>query len=69
MSEKRKDASLVEMPFLLSQIAFDSSLALLLSLAKVAQIANKSVEAGIDKYIELMEKEMKTTAKERIKVE
>ncbi len=69
MSEKRKEASLVEMPFLLSQIAFDSSLALLLSLAKVVKIANKSVEAGIDKYIELVEAEMKTAAKERVKVE
>ncbi len=69
MSEKRKEASLVEMPFLLSQIAFDSSLALLLSLAKVVKIANKSVEAGIDKYIELMEAEMKTATKERVKVE
>ena len=69
MSEKKKEAPLVELPFLLSQIAFDSSLALLLSLARVAQIANKSVEAGIDKYIELMEKEMKPAAKERVKVE
>ena len=69
MSEKRKEAPLVELPFLLSQIAFDSSLALMLSFARVAQIANKSVEAGIEKYIELMEKEMKTTAKERVKVE
>jgi len=59
MSDKRKDASMVELPFLLSRIAFDSSLALLLSVARVAQIANKSVEAGIDKYIELMEAEMK----------
>jgi len=69
MSEKRKEAPLVELPFLLSQIAFDSSLALMLSFARVAQIANKSVEAGIDKYIELMEAEMKTAAKERVKVE
>ena len=69
MSDKRKDASMVELPFLLSRIAFDSSLALLLSLARVAQIANKSVEAGIDKYIELMETEMKTVTKEKISVD
>jgi hypothetical protein len=69
MSDKRKDASMVELPFLLSRIAFDSSLALLLSLAKVAQIANKSVEAGIDKYIELMESEMKTGTKEKVSVD
>ncbi|MGH9921523.1 MAG: hypothetical protein ACRD38_02095 [Nitrososphaerales archaeon] len=69
MSDKRKDASMVELPFLLSRIAFDSSLALLLSLAKVAQIANKSVEAGIDKYIELMESEMKTATKEKVSVD
>jgi hypothetical protein len=69
MSDKRKDASVVELPFLLSRIAFDSSLALLLSLARVAQIANKSVEAGIDKYIELMESEMKADEKERVKVD
>jgi hypothetical protein len=69
MSERKKEASMVELPFLLSQIAFDSSLALLLSLARVAQIANKSVEAGIDKYIELMESEMKTSAREKVKVQ
>ncbi len=69
MSDKRKDASVVELPFLLSRIAFDSSLALLLSLAKVAQIANKSVEAGIDKYIQLMESEMKTSTKEKVSVD
>lgn len=70
MTEKRKEASFVELPFTLSQIAFDSSLALMLSLARVAKIANKSVEAGIEKYIELMETEMmKASAKERIKVE
>ena len=69
MSDKRKDTSMVELPFLLSRIAFDSSLALLLSLAKVAQIANKSVEAGIDKYIELMESEMKTATKEKVSVD
>jgi hypothetical protein len=68
MSEKRKESSVIEMPFLMSQIAFDSSLALLLSLARVAKIVNKSVEVGIDRYIELMESEMKTT-KERVKVE
>lgn len=69
MSDKRKDASVVELPFLLSRIAFDSSLALLLSVARVAQIANKSVEAGIDKYIELMESEMKTSTKEKVSVD
>ncbi|HLE35064.1 MAG TPA: hypothetical protein VI698_04160 [Nitrososphaerales archaeon] len=69
MSDKRKDASMVELPFLLSRIAFDSSLALLLSVARVAQIANKSVEAGIDKYIELMESEMKTATKEKVSVD
>jgi len=69
MSDKRKDASMVELPLLLSRIAFDSSLALLLSLARVAQIANKSVEAGIDKYIELMESEMKTATKEKVSVD
>ena len=68
MSEKKKEASMVELPFLLSKIAFDSSLSLLLSLARVAQIANKSVEAGIDKYIELMEAEMKADTKEKVKV-
>ncbi len=69
MSDKRKDASMVELPFLLSRIAFDSSLALLLSVARVAQIANKSVEAGIDKYIELMESELKTGTKEKVSVD
>ncbi len=69
MSDKRKDTSMVELPFLLSRIAFDSSLALLLSVARVAQIANKSVEAGIDKYIELMESEMRTATKEKVSVD
>lgn len=69
MSDKRKDTSMVELPFLLSRIAFDSSLALLLSVARVAQIANKSVEAGIDKYIELMESEMRTATKEKVDVD
>ncbi len=69
MSDMRKDASMVELPFLLSRIVFDSSLALLLSVARVAQIANKSVEAGIDKYIELMESEMKTATKEKVDVD
>lgn len=69
MSEKRKEAQVVELPFLLSQMAFESSLALMLTFARVAQIANKSLEAGLNKYIELMEAEMKKGPKERVKVE
>lgn len=69
MSEKRKQEPYVELPFVLSQIALDSTLSLMLSLARVAQIANRSVEAGIERYIELMEAEMRKPAKERVKVE
>ncbi|MFQ5920502.1 MAG: hypothetical protein ACE5JV_00620 [Nitrososphaerales archaeon] len=67
--EERKEANLIELPFLLSKVALDSGFALMLSFAKFAQIANRSVEAGIGKYIELMETEMKKPAKERINVE
>jgi hypothetical protein len=67
MSE-RKEAQLVELPFLLSKIAFDSGLSLGLSLARLAQIMTKSMDAGIEKYIELMEQEMKVT-REKVKVE
>ncbi len=68
MSESKKEASMFELPLVITQVAFDSSLAFLLAMARVAKIANKSMEAGIDKYIELMEAEMKPS-KERIKVE
>lgn len=67
MSE-RKEAQLVELPFLLSKIAFDSGLSLGLSLARLAQIMTKSMDVGIEKYIELMEQEMKVT-REKVKVE
>ncbi len=67
MSEK-KEARLVELPFLLSRIAFDSGLSLGLAFARMAQIMTKSLDAGIERYIELMESEMKT-AKEKVKVE
>lgn len=67
MSEK-KEAQIIELPLLLSRIAFDSGLSLGLSLARLAQIMTRSVDAGIAKYIELMEIEMGNT-REKVKVE
>ncbi|MBI5133280.1 MAG: hypothetical protein HZA83_01070 [Thaumarchaeota archaeon] len=67
MSEK-KEAQLIELPFLLSKIAFDSGLSMGVSLARLAQILTRSVDAGIERYIELMENEMKVT-REKVKVE
>ncbi|MGH9909620.1 MAG: hypothetical protein ACRD32_03185 [Nitrososphaerales archaeon] len=67
MSEK-KEAQLIELPFLLSKIAFDSGLSMGISLARLAQILTRSVDAGIERYIELMENEMKVT-REKVKVE
>lgn len=65
---EEKEGQLIELPFLLSNIALDSALSIGLSLAKMAQIMSRSVDAGIEKYIELMESEMKTV-KEKVKVE
>ena len=67
MSEK-KEAQLIELPFLLSKIAFDSGMSMGISLARLAQILTRSVDAGIERYIELMENEMKVT-REKVKVE
>jgi len=67
MSEK-KEGQLIELPFLLSKIALDSGISMGLSLARLAQIMTRSVDAGIEKYIELMESEMQTT-REKVKVE
>lgn len=67
MSEK-KETQMIELPFLLSKIAFDSGLSLGLSLARLAQIMTRSVDAGIAKYIELMESEM-AGKREKVKVE
>lgn len=67
MSEK-KEAQLIELPFLLSKIAFDSGLSVGISLARLAQILTRSVDAGIERYMELMENEMKVT-REKVKVE
>lgn len=67
MSEK-KEAQLIELPFLLSKIAFDSGLSMGISLARLAQILTRSVDAGIERYMELMENEMKVT-REKVKVE
>lgn len=67
MSEK-KEAQLIELPFLLSKIAFDSGLSMGISLARLTQILTRSVDAGIERYIELMENEMKVT-REKVKVE
>lgn len=65
---EEKEGRLIELPFLLSNIALDSALSIGLSLAKMAQIMSRSVDAGIEKHIELMESEMKTD-KEKVKVE
>ncbi|MEE8133029.1 MAG: hypothetical protein V3T40_05590 [Nitrososphaerales archaeon] len=65
---EEKEGQLIELPFLLSNIALDSALSIGLSLAKMAQIMSRSVDAGIEKHIELMESEMKTD-KEKVKVE
>jgi hypothetical protein len=67
MSEK-KEAQLIELPFLLSKIAFDSGLSVGISLARLAQILTRSVDAGIERYMELIENEMKVT-REKVKVE
>ena len=67
MSE-RKESQVIELPFLLSKIALDSGISMGLSLARLAQIMTRSVDAGIEKYIELMESEMQTT-REKVKVE
>lgn len=67
MSEK-KEAQLIELPFLLSKMAFDSGLSMGVSLARLAQILTRSVDAGIERYMELMENEMKVT-REKVKVE
>jgi len=65
---EEKEGQLIELPFLLSNIALDSALSIGLSLAKMAQIMSRSVDVGIEKHIELMESEMKTD-KEKVKVE
>ncbi len=65
---EEKEGQLIELPFLLSNISLDSALSIGLSLAKMAQIMSRSVDAGIEKHIELMESEMKTD-KEKVKVE
>ncbi len=67
MSEK-KEGQMIELPFLLSKIAFDSGISMGISLARLAQIMTRSVDAGIEKYIELMESEMRTT-REKVKIE
>lgn len=67
MSEK-KETQLIELPFMLSKIAFDSGLSFGLSLARLAQIMTRSVDAGIERYIELMESEIKGS-REKVKVE
>jgi len=67
MSE-RKESQVIELPFLLSKIAFDSGISMGISLARLAQIMTRSVDVGIEKYIELMEGEMRTS-REKVKVE
>jgi hypothetical protein len=67
MSE-RKESQVVELPFLLSKIALDSGISMGISLARLAHIMTRSVDAGIEKYIELMKGEMQTT-REKVKVE
>jgi len=67
MSEK-KEGQMIELPFLLSKIAFDSGISMGISLARLAQIMTRSVDVGIEKYIELMEGEMRTS-REKVKVE
>jgi hypothetical protein len=67
MSEK-KETQFIELPFLVSRIAFESGLSMGLSLARLAQILTRSMDAGIEKYIELMESEMKGT-REKVKVD
>lgn len=67
MSEK-KEAQLIELPFLLSKIAFDSGLSMGISLARLAQILTRSVDAGIERYIGTDGKRVKVT-REKVKVE
>ena len=67
MSE-RKESQVIELPFLLSKIALDSGISMGISLARLAQIMTRSVDVGIEKYIELMEGEMRTS-REKVKVE
>ncbi|MFQ5940271.1 MAG: hypothetical protein ACE5KA_01030 [Nitrososphaerales archaeon] len=67
MSEK-KEGQVVELPFLLSKIALDAGLSMGLSLARLTQIMTRSLDAGIERYIELMESETGTT-REKVKVE
>ncbi|MEM2759678.1 MAG: hypothetical protein QXU32_07485 [Nitrososphaerales archaeon] len=67
MSEK-KESQFIELPFLLSKVALDYGLSMSVLLAKVLQIILKSADAGIEKYIEMMESEMKVT-REKLKVE
>lgn len=67
MSEK-KETQAIELPFMLSRIAFDSGLSFGLSLARLAQILTKSVDAGLARYIDLMETEMGSSS-EKVKVE
>ncbi len=52
---------------ILSRLAIDTSLSVLLTTAKIVSIANKSIGASIDTFIKLMEEEVKT--REKVKVE
>ncbi len=52
----------------LSKLAINTSLSLVLTTAKMASITNKSIGAAIDTYIKLVEEEIKPV-KEKVNVE
>ena len=65
---KRYESPLIELPVLLSKMALDTGLSIGLSLARLAQITTRSLDNYVEKYVELMEGEIKVN-KEKIKVE
>ena len=65
---KRYESHLIELPVLLSKMALDTGLSIGLSLARLAQITTRSLDNYVEKYVELMEGEIKVN-KEKIKVE
>lgn len=60
--------SILDTVSILSKLAINTRLSLVLTTAKMASITNKSIGAAIDMYIKLVEEETKPS-KEKVSVE
>jgi hypothetical protein len=60
--------SILDTVSILSKLAINTSLSLVLTTAKMASITNKSIGAAIDTYIKLVEEEIKPI-KEKVSIE